>query len=237
MLKILLHDICSCVGRNSIGNILNDAYIHRTLPINKLIKYSELEKLPGSHSNKLSKFNLFIMYLKKFDEQHIEILEEIRKCKTMFVLFIAENSIDLSKYVIPGIRTATILYSPIDKHLLYKRLTSIYKEILKINDSNNYFKVKNGSNYIIVNTKNIYYFESLEKKMIVKTNKQEIAFYSNFNSVLEQLPNNFIRCHKGFVVNMFKVAEVQFNNMQLLLMDENCIPVSRKYKDDIKKFI
>ncbi len=234
MLKILVYDNSSNSDRYSLMNILNNAYVHRTLPISKLIEYRDLQNLSEEYTSKISNFNLFIMFLKKDDKDCKKVLDEVRKYKNIFFMFVVEKDVDISIFITPNIKTSSIIYSPIDIHLLHTRLVSLYKEMITISEMNSYFKVKNSNDYIIVNTKDILYFESIEKKILLKTNNKEYLFYSNFCSVLEQLPKHFIRCHKGFVVNTTKIFEMQFSKMKIFLLNGDELPISRTYKDELK---
>lgn len=126
MLKILFYDNSESIGKFSLTTILNDAYVHRMLPINKLIKYNDLRNLSGDYNDRLSRFNLFIMFLKPESKECNNILDEIIKFKNIFVMFIVEKNVDLSIYITPNIRTSAIIYNPIDTHLFHMRLIDIY---------------------------------------------------------------------------------------------------------------
>ena len=86
-------------------------------------------------------------------------------------------------------------------------------------------------------TADISFFEAKGKKIAVKTKGQEILFYSNFETVLRQLPDWFVRCHKGFVVNTRKIQKVNLSEMSLVLIDKCTIPVSRTYRKEIKSIV
>lgn len=46
----------------------------------------------------------------------------------------------------------------------------------------------------------------------------------------------FIRCHRGFLVNQKKIERVIFSKNLILLADGYEIPVSRTYKSILKEF-
>lgn len=236
MLKILLYDTYEIDERKTITKILNNAYVHRLLPINKLIIYDDFKKHSTSENSNdlINKFNLLILRVKENEEKCKKILEEISASKVMHVILVIDKSVDLQKYISPNLRVSSIIYSPIDTMFLYKRLIDIYNEIIKINDTNNYFKVKNGFDYIILKTSDILYFESVDKKMFAMTYTRSVSFYSNFENLLKQLPEHFIRCHKGYIVNSTKIDTVEYSNMKIILEEDKTIPISRKYKNDLK---
>ena len=49
------------------------------------------------------------------------------------------------------------------------------------------------------------------------------------NSIKEELPPNFIQCHRSYIVNSNFIKQV--NNDTLILIDKTQIPLSRSFKD------
>jgi two-component system LytT family response regulator len=110
----------------------------------------------------------------------------------------------------------------------------VYAEFLRVNQGTQQrFAVKSGAENVYVNVEDICFFEARAKKIAIKTFTQEIMFYSNFDSVLEQVSEGFIRCHKGFVVSLRHVKGVNWRDMELAITDGSFIPVSRGYKQAV----
>jgi len=51
------------------------------------------------------------------------------------------------------------------------------------------------------------------------------------NQIIEELPPNFIRCHRSYIVNRNFIKQI--NNDTIVLIDKTMIPLSRSYKDKI----
>ena len=69
-------------------------------------------------------------------------------------------------------------------------------------------------------------------------NGKKVEFYGTL-SAIEKLYDEFlIRCHSGYLVNKQKIAEVNYtkNYMKVFDSDEK-IPISRKYRPDVKRFL
>lgn len=99
------------------------------------------------------------------------------------------------------------------------------------------FIVKSGPIFYRIPFRSIVFFEAKEKKIAVKTDTKEILFYSNFETVMQKLPDSFVRCHKGFIINAGRVSTVDFREMTAVMDDTCMIPVSRMYKDNLKEYL
>lgn len=82
----------------------------------------------------------------------------------------------------------------------------------------------------------IYYFEAREKKIYVCAGNEEFGFYHTMDKLSEELPEHFLRCHRGFVVNSLKIRKVMLSQNVIRLADGFEVPLSRSYKADLKEF-
>ena len=57
---------------------------------------------------------------------------------------------------------------------------------------------------------------------------------TSLNDILEKLSNNFIRVHRGFIINTKYLSQITQTSVKVL---EEEIPIGKKYKDDIVKKI
>ena len=56
----------------------------------------------------------------------------------------------------------------------------------------------------------ILYFESRDKRVYVRTEFEEIGFHGTLSGLETELQENFIRCHKGYLVNKKKIQSVDW---------------------------
>lgn len=221
----------------SISGILKTAYAKRDLPIKRLEVCNTPEELLTSEPEILERCNTFIASFRTVSSEQIKLAQKIRKLReNLFIVFVADKKVDLSEYVRPSIRPSGILFIPLDKLRVYQTIREIYVEYLRLTEKEPQplFTIKTGSEIYSVSCGDIYFFEARSKKIALKTAGQEIEFYSNFNTILERLPDWFIRCHKGFVVNARMITSASFNDMTLKLRDSSVIPFSRSYKEDVR---
>ncbi|WNH08700.1 LytR/AlgR family response regulator transcription factor [Thalassobellus suaedae] len=102
--------------------------------------------------------------------------------------------------------------------------------------------VKKGDKVIFVKIEDISYFESTDKYVTLYTNKGSELIKQSLTQLEEKLPNNFLRVHRGYLINTDYVKEFQkyFNNryvINLLNHKKTVITSGRSYKDIIKTYI
>jgi DNA-binding LytR/AlgR family response regulator len=175
------------------------------------------------------------MSLKSVHDVHVEIALRLRaEWKVLFVIFILGDPADVTVVARPSIQVSGVLFTPPDTESIYKTMWEVYAEFVRLHQSNQQrFVVKSGAEKIFVNIEDICFFEARAKKIVIKTLSQEISFYSNFEAVLEQVSEGFIRCHKGFVVNLRYIKGVNWRDMMLTMSDGSFLPVSRSYKQAV----
>ena len=121
---------------------------------------------------------------------------------------------------------------PVDSELLKKAFSLATKKAKKIEKEVFTFNI--GHQKMLLPYHDILYFEKLKRKVVVYTRVQTAPFsyYATMSSLLEQLPETFIRCHNSFIINLDAVTSYRRDNVQI---GNAIIPVSRKYKDSVSQ--
>ena len=121
---------------------------------------------------------------------------------------------------------------------LRRLIKRMYGEIQRLSDEDeddgSVFPVKSGAETRLLRTCDIYFFEAQGRKVALRTKAQEISFYSSFEQLMSQLPEWFLRCHRGYIVNTKKMNSVNFAESSILLSDGSSVPFSRSYRDAAK---
>ena len=101
-----------------------------------------------------------------------------------------------------------------------------YKRYLSEKESKqSVFKFKVGNKIRVVNFNDIFFFESscVPHKIILHLENTNIEFYGTIKE-LEELGDEFCRCHKSFVVNKNKIKYIDKINMEVIMNnDESCL--------------
>lgn len=82
----------------------------------------------------------------------------------------------------------------------------------------------------------IYYIEAREKKIFIRTKQEEYGFYDTIENMEKKLPENFLRCHRSYIVNMSKVTAVKLSQSLIEIQNELQVPLSRSYKKTVKEY-
>jgi DNA-binding LytR/AlgR family response regulator len=151
-------------------------------------------------------------------------------------VFILTRAEDISLVARPSVHPSGVLLAPPERARLYALIREIYAEQIRTKDDHTpKFTIKTGGEHILISTGSIFFFEAKDKKIALRTENQEISFYSNFDTIIKQLPDWFIRCHKGFVVNTSKIARANLTDMTLTLTDGSVLPMSRSHRQDVSE--
>ncbi|MEL7148366.1 MAG: LytTR family transcriptional regulator DNA-binding domain-containing protein [Bacteroidota bacterium] len=93
--------------------------------------------------------------------------------------------------------------------------------------------IKVNSRLVRIDMKDILFVEAKGDYTVFKTEDKGYVVNSTFKNAEEKLdPNQFIRVHRSYIVNIDKVVDIEENN---LLINEQIIPVSRGQKPNLLK--
>lgn len=96
--------------------------------------------------------------------------------------------------------------------------------------ANSYFFVKSSGQQHKINFDEILYVESIKDYVNIKTDKQEYIVLDTLKSLENQLPENFARVHKSFILNLDKIEKVDVRIVFLNSGKE--IPIGETYKSE-----
>lgn len=223
---------------------LDEIFINKLLELlqNTLYQYTEWE---------VEIFNDYDMLMQSI-EQHsfdcnllfVDIFQKADKEKERerFVSYLEENHIDTDVIYITASkdyvfkcynsRTFAYLLKPLHE-------TDINMEVMRyLKEKQDMPKCLNisimGQNYRIP-LDTILFIESKYRKLIVHTKSRDYEYYDKLDCVEKVLgKDGFVRCHQSYLVPIEKVTGY---NRIFLQIDEHAIPISRKYKDTIRKVI
>lgn len=169
----------------------------------------------------------------------LDYLRQIRKSyRRAGLLILADRDTSPMTYLKPDIHADSLLLRPWSKEQVLEVLEEFIREYLEISlgmeEQFYVIDTKEGSTRIPYDR--IYYFEAREKKVYVCAGKEEFGFYYTIDKLTEELPEQFIRCHRGFVVNSLKIRKIMLSQNIICLADGFEVPLSRSYKADLKEF-
>ena len=95
---------------------------------------------------------------------------------------------------------------------------------------NSYFFIKSSGQQHKINFDEILYIESIKDYVNIKTDNQEYIVLDTLKSLENQLPENFARVHKSFILNLDKIEKIDVRNVFLNSGKE--IPIGETYKSE-----
>lgn len=126
------------------------------------------------------------------------------------------------------------LIKPVGEEKLVKALEKSFKEI-KV-DKQNSISISLKEGIIKIRISEIKYFESQGRYVLIHEKKLTRKVYLKLDDIEKELPLNFLRCHKSYIVNMDYIKE--FRSKEILLFSDDIVHVSRpKYGEAKLKFL
>jgi len=161
--------------------------------------------------------------MKELSAHHVEPLTVI--------LTTTENA-DLKDFLRLSYCPDGVLYEPIINRDLEFVLKQFKFEAQKKNkiDPVKCFRLRSQGEIISIPFLDIIFFESFGKQVALRTQGQEFLFYSNLGTIMAQLDDSFVRCHKGYVINTNYIKGICLSKLQIKVLDQSIIPFSRTYK-------
>jgi DNA-binding LytR/AlgR family response regulator len=138
------------------------------------------------------------------------------------------------QYAVDGFEVNAIDY--LLKPIAYERfLTAINKVLYKENSFNNdddFIVLKENKSLHKVFYKDIQYLEAFGDYVKVHTEDKTITTNSTFSKLIESLPNNFLRTHKSFSINLNRMNHLSGNQ---ITVDIHVVPIGQTYKQTVLK--
>lgn len=111
---------------------------------------------------------------------------------------------------------------------------SYYQKRKKEDEISIRFETKDGSELVRIN--DIYYFEYRERRVYVKTKKENLIIRGGIREIAERMKGyDFAVPHKSFVVNLFYVKAVK--GYDIRMMDGSLIPLSQKKSTEFRSLL
>lgn len=98
------------------------------------------------------------------------------------------------------------------------------------------FEYTSGRTTKWIKVKDIFYFESADKKIIMHTHDGNVSFYSKLSDVEQKVKDaGFLWVHKSYLVNYNYIKGVTYEKIELL--DGSSLPVSKTFRASVREFI
>ena len=180
--------------------------------------YQNTEQLK-EYLERIPEINLACMDLDVKDGIHYA--RQVRKeNRQAFLILIANPEMSPMSYMRPDIMAESLLLRPLKKEVMgeviKEAVAEFSKRFLKT-DKKESFVVQGREGRWVLEYDRILYFESRDKRVFVNTADREIAFYDTLDHLQEKLPEQFLRCHRSFIVNRKRIQQIQLAKNRIIL--------------------
>ncbi len=156
------------------------------------------------------------------------------------LMVLADISVSPMEYIRPDLKVGALLLKPWTTKQAFDALYGFLEEYNesvreKAGKGRDFYVIETREGIINIPFAQIYFFESRAKKIYVCTGKEEYGFYSSIEKLQEGLPDNFVRCHRGFIINIRKIRKIVSSQNMIYLADGFAVPLSRSYKTALKE--
>ena len=155
------------------------------------------------------------------------------------IMLVADASLSPMKYLTPKIRACSLLLRPFDSALMRSTLKDFMRDHYSKADNADeaVLIVENFGEKMKVPVSQIYYIEARGKKVFIRLKKVEYSEYATFESIIEKLGDQFVRCHRSFAFNRIFFESAKLSENIVNLSHGLSVPLSRSYKSMIREFI
>lgn len=215
---------------NKLSYMLDKIFIKHDLSAHVTYKTTDSnELLSFSNNNSIDVLILDIQL--KSNTNGIDIANKIRETnKDVYIIFTTAHS----EYVFLAYKCKTFdfLCKPITLERLEETILRLFSDINGTKNKKKYLKLDNKNTFIDENE--IQYIKRSGMKLIIHTSTRDYEIYSSFSKLQNNLPKNFIRCHKSFIANINNISKFD-STLNLIHFEKSTCDIGPKYKNEFMK--
>ncbi len=131
------------------------------------------------------------------------------------------------------LKTFDYLPKPITAERLEDTILRLFEDMA--GGKKKYIKIDNKNTMIDENE--IQYIKRDGMKLVFHTENKDYDAYTSFNKIQDELPSNFVRCHKSFVANVNKIVNVEPVTNTIFFANNSSCDIGPKYKNSLMEII
>ena len=151
-----------------------------------------------------------------------------------YIVFISEHL----EFVFTVFKTRAFDFLP--KPATYNKIKNCLLEIHKdylnateYDNRDNSIKIKSGATIYNIKKDDIVFIEKLQNKAIIHGVGKLVTCYETLEHFVDLFTkdNQFVRCHKSFIVNKKHISEIRMNKLEVLFKTGHVCYIGKKYKE------
>ena len=210
---------------NKLDKILDQLFLKNNFDAQVCFKSSHAHEVLDYVKN--NSVNVLILDINlKSDISGIELAEKVRQSnKNVYFIFTTGHL----EYAMLAYQVKTFDYIP--KPVTSERLEITLRRLFD-DAENSPSKFINIGNKALIKEEDIQYIKKDGMKVVFYTDKQKYETYNSFTKIQERLPQQFVRCHKSYIVNINNISNVESNTNTILFNGNNKCYIGPKYRNN-----
>lgn len=136
---------------------------------------------------------------------------------------------NMVQYAIEGYSVGALdfVLKPVDEDAVARELDKAMKRLER--KASPVISVRNGEGVFVVDTKDIIFIETYDRRLLIHTIKDTITCNDTLQAMAEKLPDWFFRCHSAYLVNIRQVERIAGSD---IVAGGERIPLSKHRKKE-----
>lgn len=218
---------------NKLSLLFEKAFLKNDFDAKIVLKTSNYEELISFMSSNLVNVVVLDIEFKNSKVNGLQIAEEIRKInKDCYIIFITSHF----EYVMKAYEYKTFAYlfkNAITVDTLLETLNRLFDDVS--GTSSKFMKIDNKGSFVDLN--DVQFIEKNGMKLIYHTSHEVIETYNSFSRIEDNLPENFVRCHKSFIANVNNIVHISLTDSTITFKNDEVCYIGPKYKNLLMEVI
>lgn len=166
----------------------------------------------------------------------LDLASKIRKInKQAYIIFTSAHL----EYILVAYqyKTFDFIPKPITIERLEDTILRMMEDIGEKDKTNHFIRLHNRNT--IINEDSVNFIKRDGMKLVFYTDSRTYETYSSFAKISEELPANFVRCHKSYIANVNKITDVNVSKNLVFFDRANHLQccIGPKYKEQIMEVL
>lgn len=168
----------------------------------------------------------------KSNTSGLEIASKVRERNkdTYFIFTTAHLEYAMMAY---KFKTFDYLAKPVTSDRLEETVERLFEDIY--GSPKKYIKIDNKKT--IIDESEILYIKRDGMKLVFHTKSRDYETYSSFNKIQTSLPENFVRAHKSFIVNINNIENLDPVANLIYFNNDSICEIGPKFKKDLMEVV
>lgn len=228
---VLCDDNPSIIDR--LSRILDSIFLENN--IDAEIKYTA--KTPEDILNYIKSNTVDVLFLDidlKSNISGIDLAYIIRKSnKDVYIIFTSAHL----EYILIAYKCKTFDFipKPISKERVEETILRLIEDINSEGNTTSFIRI--DSKNTIINQDSVNFIKKEGMKLVFYTDTRVYETYNSFSKISNELPKNFVRCHKSYIANINKISDI--NNTTIVFNHKNTMQcnIGPKYKNELMEVL